>query len=192
MSRYQKSKTNLEFTEARDSEWQWHQLGHMQVCTLLQTDNNASTPPLSFLQAGCPSCRPTNTVKALKAQILTVQQQQQQQPFNGCWSGTTRVGRYQKKHSPTHTHPDHRTSFITLTFTTINDILFVQFTSLTVLLYNISPGPLWSSSWSWTLNFILHTFLHPLSSFRSTCPYQRSLFCCNPNAMSSIPSLSLN
>jgi len=77
VSRYQKSKTNLEFTEARDSEWQWHQLGHMQVCTLLQTDNNASTPPLSFLQAGCPSCRPTNSVKALKAQILTVQQQQQ-------------------------------------------------------------------------------------------------------------------
>ena len=34
------------------------------------------------------------------------------QPFNGLWSGTTRVGRYQKKHSPTHTHPDHRTSFI--------------------------------------------------------------------------------
>ena len=34
------------------------------------------------------------------------------QPFNGLWSGTTRVGRYQKKHSPTHTHPAHRTSFI--------------------------------------------------------------------------------
>ena len=34
------------------------------------------------------------------------------QPFNGLWSGTTRVGRYQEKHSPTHTHPDHRTSFI--------------------------------------------------------------------------------
>ena len=29
-------------------EWQWHQLGHMQVCTSLQTDNHASTPPLSF------------------------------------------------------------------------------------------------------------------------------------------------
>jgi len=42
-SRYQKGKTNLDFTEARDSEWQWHQLGHMQVC------------------------RPTNSVKALKA-----------------------------------------------------------------------------------------------------------------------------
>jgi len=30
VSRYQKGKTNLDFTEARDSEWQWHQLGHMQ------------------------------------------------------------------------------------------------------------------------------------------------------------------
>ena len=59
--------TSLDFTEARDSEWQWHQLGHMQVCTSFQTDNLASTPPLSFLQARCPSCRPTNSVKALKA-----------------------------------------------------------------------------------------------------------------------------
>ena len=32
--------------------------------------------------------------------------------FNSLLSGTTRVGRYQKKHSPTHTHTDHRTSFI--------------------------------------------------------------------------------
>ena len=56
VSRYQKGKTNLDFTEARHSEWQWHQLGHMQVCTSLQTDNHASTPPLNFLQAGCPSC----------------------------------------------------------------------------------------------------------------------------------------
>ena len=67
VSRYQKGKTNLDFTEARDGEWQWHQLGHMQVCTLLQTDNHASTQPLKFLQAGCPSCHPTNSVKALKA-----------------------------------------------------------------------------------------------------------------------------
>ena len=29
VSRYQKGKTNLDFTGARDSEWQWHQLGHM-------------------------------------------------------------------------------------------------------------------------------------------------------------------
>jgi len=67
VGRYQKGKTNLDFTEARDSECQWYQLAYVQVCTSLQTDNHASTPPLSFLQAGCPSCRPTNSVKALKA-----------------------------------------------------------------------------------------------------------------------------
>ena len=67
VSRYQKGRTNLDFTEAGDSEWQWHQLDHMQVCTYLQTDNHASTPLLSFLHAGCPFCRPTNSVKALKA-----------------------------------------------------------------------------------------------------------------------------
>jgi len=58
VSHYQKGKINLDFTEARHSEWQWHQLGRMEVCTLLQTENHASTPPLCFLQAGCPSCCP--------------------------------------------------------------------------------------------------------------------------------------
>ena len=67
VSRYQKGKTNLNFTEARDREWQWHRLDHMQVCTSLQTDNHTGTPTLNFLQAGCPSCRPTNSVKVLKA-----------------------------------------------------------------------------------------------------------------------------
>jgi len=69
VGQYQKGGTNPDFTEARDSEWQWHHLGHMQACTLLQTDNHASNSPLSFLQAGCPSCRPTNSVKALTAKI---------------------------------------------------------------------------------------------------------------------------
>jgi len=41
----------------------------MQVCTSLQADNHASTAPLSFLQAGRPSCRPTNSVKALKEHL---------------------------------------------------------------------------------------------------------------------------
>ena len=30
VSRYQKGKTNLDFTEARDNEWQWSQLAHVQ------------------------------------------------------------------------------------------------------------------------------------------------------------------
>jgi len=61
MSRYQKGKTSLDFTEARDSGWQWHQLGHMQVCTSLQTDNHASTPPLKFFyrQDALPAAQPT-------------------------------------------------------------------------------------------------------------------------------------
>jgi len=60
VSRYQKGKTNLDFTEARDSEWQWHQPGHMQVCTSLQTNIHASTPPLSFYTPDAlPAAQPT-------------------------------------------------------------------------------------------------------------------------------------
>ena len=70
VSQYQKGKTNLDFTEARDSEWQWHQLGHMQVCTLLQTHKHISTPPLCFFTGRCPSCSPTNSIKALKAKVV--------------------------------------------------------------------------------------------------------------------------
>jgi len=70
VSQYQKGKTNLDFAEAKDSEWHWHQLGYMQVCISLQTDNHASTPPLSFLHTGCHSCHPTNSIKALKAKAL--------------------------------------------------------------------------------------------------------------------------
>jgi len=58
VSRYQKCKTNLDFAEAKDNEWQWHQLGHMQVCTSLQTDNHASTPPLSFFTDRMPFLSP--------------------------------------------------------------------------------------------------------------------------------------
>jgi len=58
VGQYQKGKTNLDFTEARDSEWQWHQPGHMQVCTSLQTDNQASTPPLSFFTSLMPFLPP--------------------------------------------------------------------------------------------------------------------------------------
>jgi len=63
VSRYQKGKTNLDFTEARDSEWQWHQLGlgYMHVdCTSLQADNHASTPPLIFYRPDAlPACQTT-------------------------------------------------------------------------------------------------------------------------------------
>jgi len=60
VSRYQKGKTSLGFTEARDSEWLLHQLGHMQVCTSLQADNHASTPSISFYRPDAlPATQPT-------------------------------------------------------------------------------------------------------------------------------------
>ena len=60
VSRYQKGKTSLDFAAARDSEWQWHQLGHMQVCISIQTDNHANTPPLSFYRPDAlPAAQPT-------------------------------------------------------------------------------------------------------------------------------------
>ena len=54
----------------QETEWQWHQLGHVQICSSFQIDNHASTSPLSFLKARCPSCCPTNSIKALKAKAL--------------------------------------------------------------------------------------------------------------------------
>ena len=68
MSRYQKGKTNLDFTEARDSEWQWHQLGHMQVYTTLQSDNHASTPPLSFFTGRMPFLPPNQQRQSTEGQ----------------------------------------------------------------------------------------------------------------------------
>jgi len=68
VSQYQKGKSNLDFTEATDSEWQWHQLGH-NASLHLAPDRQPHLHPatLMFLQAGCP----TNSVKALKASLLT-------------------------------------------------------------------------------------------------------------------------
>ena len=108
----------------------------------------------------------------------------------GLLSGTTRVGRYQKKHSPTHTHPDHRTSFIVFLQRSMASTLFIlrawqssRTISLQVLFgLPLGLGP--STSYS------IHFFIQSSSSFRSTYQYQRSLFCCNTSAMSSIPSLS--
>jgi len=57
---YQKGETSLDFTEARGSEWQWHQLGHMQVCTSLQTDNHTNIPALRFYRPDAlPDAQPT-------------------------------------------------------------------------------------------------------------------------------------
>jgi len=57
---YQKGKTNLDFTEARDSEWQWHQLGYMQVCTSFQADNMPALQHSVFCRPDAlPAAQPT-------------------------------------------------------------------------------------------------------------------------------------
>jgi len=66
---YQKGKTNLDFTDARDSEWQWHQLGRMQVCTSLQTDNHAITPPLSFFTGRLPFLLPNQQHQSTEGKL---------------------------------------------------------------------------------------------------------------------------
>jgi len=89
--------------------------------------------------------------------------------FMALWilSGTTRVSRYQKKHSPTHTHRGHQSSYLLSPSTTIPVILPIQSTCFTVFFHNLCPSFLWSTSWPGTLHFILHTFLHPIIIFFS-------------------------
>jgi len=70
VSRYQKGKTNLDFTEARDSEWQTGSGISWAISKSAPSSEQITTPVPHrsvFLQAGCPSCHPTNSVKALKA-----------------------------------------------------------------------------------------------------------------------------
>ena len=78
--------------------------------------------------------------------------------------------------------------YLLLPSTMIHDIIPVQFTYLTVFSHNLSPSFLWATSWPGTLNFILHTFLHPIIVFFLQ---HMPLFHCSTEIMSSYPSLSL-
>jgi len=69
VSQYQKGKTNLDFTEARGSEWQWHQLGHLQVCISLQTDNHASTTPLKDFTGQMPFLPPNQQRQSTEGKV---------------------------------------------------------------------------------------------------------------------------
>jgi len=70
VSRYQKGKTNLDFTEARDSEWQWHQLDHMQVTASHSRQITTPAPHHSvfYRPDALPAAQPTAN-KALKAEL---------------------------------------------------------------------------------------------------------------------------
>ena len=160
------------------------------------------------MQVTCKRCN--GKIKEIK-----IQPSHTHNHLTALWSRTNRVGRYQKKHSPTYTHPDHQTSFLKFLhlLRSIADWLglrvgghpalslhssdepgelsqwlwswwqhhtpmaiiiiiassfIVQFTCLTVLFHNLSPGPLWSSSWSRALYFILHAIKYSRHQNNST------------------------
>jgi len=74
VSLYQKGKTNLDLLEQNivsGSGISWAICKCAPRPTQVTSNMPASHPPLSFLQAGCPSCRPTNSVKALKQMAVT-------------------------------------------------------------------------------------------------------------------------
>jgi len=86
VSQYQKGKTNLDFIGARDSEWQWHQLGHMQICTSLQTHNHASTPPLIFFTGRMPFLPPNQQRQSTEGTGRTALKIFERKcPFSGTW-----------------------------------------------------------------------------------------------------------
>jgi len=58
VSLYQKGKTNLDFIEARDSEWQWHHLGHMQRCAPRSRQTIMPAPHRSVFTGRMPSLPP--------------------------------------------------------------------------------------------------------------------------------------
>jgi len=61
----------LDFTEARDSEWPWQQMGHMQICTLSLTDNHARTPPLSFFTGRMPFLPPNQQCQSTEGNRIS-------------------------------------------------------------------------------------------------------------------------
>ena len=70
MSRYQKGKANLKQETVSGSGISW------AVCKSARRSRQITTPARHhsvFLQTGCLSCRPTNSVKALKATVLRIE-----------------------------------------------------------------------------------------------------------------------
>ena len=73
VSRYQKGNTNLDFAEARDSEWQWHQLGHVH-CKSAPRSRQITTPA------------PHHSVFTGRMPFLLPSQQHQSTEFDFLWN----------------------------------------------------------------------------------------------------------
>ena len=116
--------------------------------------------------------------------------------FTALWilSGTSRVSRYQKKHSPTHIYRGHQSSLIcfihplwSMASTLFNPCAWQSFSTISLQVFFGLPLGLSPST-----SYSIHFFTQSLSSFCDTCPYHRNLFHCSTAIMTSNPSLSLN
>jgi len=58
VSRHQEGKTNLDLLE-QESEWQWHQLGGMEICTLTQTQPCQHPTQFFYRPDALPAAQPT-------------------------------------------------------------------------------------------------------------------------------------
>ena len=101
------------------------------------------------------------------------------QPFNDPLSGTTRMGRYQKKNI----RPSWSSDILyQLPSTKICSILLVQFTCFSTTSLQVLFGlPL---SLRPSTSYSTYFFTQSLSSFHNTCPYHHNLFCCSTGIMS--------
>jgi len=120
----------------------------------------------------------------ITCRLLVCYVQQQQQPFYGPLSGTTRVSQYQKKHSPTH-HPDHHPFFISFFHLprSIASSLFKlrAWQSFCTTSFHVLFGlPLGlEPSTSYSIHFFTQSDWESVSSLCSTCPCHCNLFCCS-------------
>jgi len=111
--------------------------------------------------------------------------------FFGPLSWSTPVSRYAKKHPSTRTPPTHQPPYLPPSTPNPSSLLTRHtWQSLCTTSSHVLFGP--PLGLQHTTSYSIHFFTQSLSSFRNTCPYRHSLFCCSSNVMSTIPSLSLN
>jgi len=80
----------------------------MDVCSHVESITNIAVT----VECGLHDLRVCNYLSVCACITTTTNWQQQKLVFYGPLAETTRVNRYQKKHSPIRTYPDHQPSFI--------------------------------------------------------------------------------
>jgi len=71
VSRYQKGKTSLDFTRARDSEWQWHHLGHMQVSAPRSRQITTPATTTQFFTGRMPFLPPNQQRQSTEGKVMS-------------------------------------------------------------------------------------------------------------------------